>query len=210
MHLLILLLHHFPSVSAMCWPQPLQYSSRTSFCGVCYVCAARVIFQSARISSPNFHPQLITSHYLVSGFVSVLSGTGGFARTHAHYELRAKLKTQFPVCLKRACLLCARKMSPFSVEYPHPLDSEWHMVFECSASQEPRNAYRSIVNAGFSSLLLPWDPSPESLVTHILRAREFPDLLQHLMKCVVDSFSLRKKACNRLSVARIRAEFCSA
>ena len=146
----------------------------------------------------------------MSGFISVLSGTGRFARMHAHYELRAKLKAQFPECLKRACLLCAREVSPFSAEHPHPLDSEWHMFFACCATRKPRNAYRSFVNANFSSLPLPWESTPESLVVHILRAREFPDLLHHLMKFVVDSSSLRQTALNRLRIGSIRAEFCLA
>ena len=174
-------------------------------------CLFRMCSEHNTLDGSSIFPELpIAAHYLVSGFVSVLSGTGGFARTHAHYELRDRLKARFPECLKRACLLCAKEMSPFSVDLSPPLDSEWHMIFDCCATRKARNNYSNAVERGFSSLLLPWESSPESLVVHILRAREFPDLLRLLMKCVVDSYSLRQTALKRLSNAKIRAEFCLA
>ena len=69
--------------------------------------------------------------------------------------------------------------------------------------------YRASVSAGFSSFSLPWDPSPEALVVHVLRAREFSDLLPLFLKWVAASLSLRQKALRKLGVSIIRAEFCA-
>jgi len=56
---------------------------------------------------------------------------------------------------------------------------------------------------------LPWAPTLETLVVHVLRAREFPDLLFPLMKFVTAATSAAHKARLELTDARIRSGILS-
>ena len=89
----------------------------------------------------------------------------------------------------------------------HPLDSEWHFLFECRATLPARVVYRAKILDQFSAHFLPWDPSPASLVAHVMRAREFPDLFRIFAVCVSSSFSLRHKAWSRVSLSNLRELF---
>ena len=135
---------------------------------------------------------------------------GDFARVHAHHFLRARLADdskfdlEFPAELRHSCLVCMCK-APICASYmDFPLDTEWHMLFECCSTSAAREAYRNIVIEQFPSLVLPWAPSLETLVAHVLRAREFPDLLTPLMK-----FVTAHKARLELNDARIRSGILS-
>jgi len=153
------------------------------------------------IKLPNF------AQFHVRDVVKFLSGTGGFARVHAHYDLRYNKGIALPETCKRACLLCMLASTTPRSEVHHPLDSEWHFLFECPTTLPARTIYRTKVLDQFSAHMLPWDPSLESLVTHVMRAREFPDLLHLFAICVSSSFSLRHKAVSQVSVHSIRSAF---
>ena len=79
------------------------------------------------------------------------------------------------------------------------------MLFECCSTSAAREAYRNLVTELFPSLVLPWAPSLETLVAHVLRTREFPDLLIPLMKFVTAATSAAHKARLELNDARIRS-----
>ena len=155
------------------------------------------------------------AQYILVDFLKLLSGTGDFARVHAHHFLRARLADdsnfdiEFPTELRYSCFACLCKAPFCASNNVFPLDSEWHMLFECCSTVAAREVYRKIVIDQFQSLVLPWDSSLETLVAHILRAREFPDLLIPLMKFVTAASSAAHKARLELSDARIRSRILS-
>ncbi len=155
------------------------------------------------------------AQYILVDFLKLLSGTGDFARVHAHHFLRARLvddskfDIEFPTELRYTCLVCLCKAPICASNIVFPLDTEWHMLFQCCSTSVAREAYRKIVNEQFPSLVLPWAPSLETLVAHTLRAREFPDLLISLMKFVTAAMSAAHKARLELTDARIRSGILS-
>jgi hypothetical protein len=152
------------------------------------------------------------AQYVIIDLLKLVSGTGDFARVHAHHFLRARLAADckfdidFPVELRNVCLVCMCKGPSVPLNLDWPLDSEWHMLFECCSTSEARFAFRNVTQERFSSLALPWASSVESLVVHILRAREFPDLFLSFLKFVTASMSSQYKAKLRLSDAKIRSK----
>ena len=134
----------------------------------------------------------------------MLAGTGDFARVHAHFVLRKEHRICFPERLKRACLLCAVEATNVNAGTAIPLDSEWHMVFGCTATASALATYRATIYEEFSEVFLPWEPTVGTLASHVLCGRQFPDLLPAFMKCVSSSFSLRFKALSRISPSRVR------
>lgn len=154
-------------------------------------------------------------HYLVQDLLRFLSGTVGFARVTAHYELRhARRRGQLvplPEYLKHACLLCALKSNSSSRslrETPPPADTEWHLLFGCSDAMPARMEYKTYLMEHGATFQYPWGPTLESLVTHTLRSREDPGLLIAFMKCVSKSLSLRHKALSRISTSVLRDTLC--
>ena len=141
--------------------------------------------------------------------IKLLSGTGGFARVHAHFDLRHNKGIVLPEACKHACLTCMLDSSAPRSGDQYPLDSEWHFLLECPTTLPARTVYRTKVLDQFSAYMLPWDSSLESLVAHVMRAREFPDLLHLFAICVSSSFSLRHKALSQVSLHSIRSAFCA-
>ena len=86
-----------------------------------------------------------------------------------------------------------------------PIDTEWHFLFECIATSSARVAYQKALEEHFSQFSLPWDPSLDSLVVHVLHAIDFPSLQLLFMKCISVSFSLRYKAMSRISPSVLRS-----
>ena len=158
---------------------------------------------------------LTVAQYILVEFLKLLSGTGDFARVHAHHFLRARLANdskfdiEFPEELRHSCFVCFCKVSLRASNTVFPLDSEWHRLFECCSNSAAREAYRKIVIEQFPSMGLPWAPTLETLVVHVLRAREFPDLLFPLMKFVTAATSAAHKARLELTDARIRSGILS-
>ena len=81
------------------------------------------------------------------------------------------------------------------------------MVFECKATASALVTYRATITEEFHGVPLFWGSSVESLASHVMRGREFPDLLHLFMKCVSSSFSLRYKALSRIPPSRLRELF---
>jgi hypothetical protein len=133
---------------------------------------------------------------------------GDFARMHAHYVLRKNI--DLPFQLKRVCLSCAlhrlnqNRGADISQLY-FPIDTEWHFLFECIATSNARVTYQNTLEELFSQFSLPWDPSLDSLVVHVLHAIDFPGLQLLFMKCISVSFSLRYKALSRISPSVLRS-----
>ena len=158
-------------------------------------------FSDAGIGGPIFSVLPNFEHYKVSSVLKFLTGSGDFARTHAHFRIRREVV--LPDNLKRACLHCATShLDPFVA-----LDSEWHFLFECRSTASARNVYRSRVNDDFSAHPIRWDCSIDSLVSHVALCAQFPDFFHLFAQCVATCFALRFKADRSLTKDKLRQFF---
>ena len=125
--------------------------------------------------------------------IRFLAGVEDFACRSAHYKLRSKMPSVANSVAKRSCLicLCDRKVV---VD-----DTEWHLLFGCSATVENRSKYlASLSNDPLPAASLPTSPSISTLVNHFLFAREKSDNLGLFAQFVKDSLQARQRRLRRV------------
>ena len=94
---------------------------------------------------------------------------------------------------KRSCLICLHDRKVL-VD-----DTDWHLLFGCSATAEHRSKYvASLKDGPLPAASLPTSPSISTLVNHFLFARESSDNLRIFAQFVKDRLQARQRRLRRV------------